>query len=57
LTPTSTSIQLFADFSKFLSGLAQKKCPYVGCRKESKGLKKEGASKIFLINREHEGED
>ena len=54
LTPTSTSIQLFTEFSKFLLGLAQKKCPYLGCKKESKGLKKEGASKIFLINRDHE---
>lgn len=54
---SSTSIQLFSEFIKFLYGLAQKKCPYVNCKRESKGVKKEGANKIFLIDREGDEED
>ncbi len=47
---TSTSIQLFTEFTKFFNGLCQNKCPY--CKKENKIVKKEGASKIFVITRE-----
>lgn len=50
---SSTSIQLFSEFVKFLFSLAQKKCPYLNCRRESKQVKKEGANKIFLIDRDY----
>jgi DNA-directed RNA polymerase I subunit RPA1 len=56
-TPSSTSIQLFSEFIKFLYGLTQKKCPYKECRKVSKQVKKEGANKIFLIDRDADEEE
>jgi lysozyme family protein len=52
--PSTTSIQLFSEFVKFLNSCTQNKCPYLNCKKESKKVKKEGASKIFLIDREAE---
>jgi hypothetical protein len=55
--PSTTSIQLFSDFAKFLNGLTQNKCPYLNCKKESKKVKKEGANKIFLIDREADEEE
>jgi hypothetical protein len=39
-----------------LYSLTQKKCPYLNCKHESKTVKKEGANKIFLIDRDI-GED
>lgn len=55
--PSSTSIQLFSEFSKFLGTLTQNKCPYLNCKKESKKVKKEGASKIFLTDRDAEEDE
>ena len=55
--PSTTSIQLFSEFVKFLHGLTQNKCPYLNCKKESKKVKKEGANKIFLIDREAEEDE
>lgn len=54
--PSTTSIQLFSEFVKFLNSCTQNKCPYLNCKRESKKVKKEGASKIFLIDREADDE-
>jgi hypothetical protein len=32
--------------------LAQKRCPYLNCKRECKTIKKEGANKIFLFDRD-----
>jgi hypothetical protein len=55
--PSTTSIQLFGEFVKFLNSCTQNKCPYLNCKRESKKVKKEGASKIFLIDREADDEE
>jgi len=43
---------MFTENVKFLYTLCQKKCPYKDCKRVSKQVKKEGANKIFLIDRE-----